>query len=246
MTWKQLINWQCVYSQLYRSIDNRKLQLYMESSVDSRDNQSWLWQLTSRQLTSRQSKVEWDIWQGGNSIESYNTSIGWRYVFSRDGQTILLRVVAWGRDVESTTRQACVEPAGAVSIGRSNCKRRRLSDTIHMIRRLKNAGFGREQGIYGANGLLTTTGTQLSAWRRYSGSARISLKRWRGRIHVPLHSWGVRERWICVGRDNSWRFHIYITDYIHRLVWTCLDPYTIDLDIFQLRHRCFVFTQSHR
>ena len=90
-----------------------------------------------------------------------------------------------GRDVESTTRHACVEPAGAVSMRRSTFKRRRLSDTTHMIQRFKNAGFQREQRIHGANGLLTATGTHLSAWRWYSGSARISLKRWLGRMNVP-------------------------------------------------------------
>ena len=107
---KWLVNWQLVYSQLYVTIGNRELQLYMEFSMDSSNNQSWIWQLTSRQLTTRQLKKKWDFKQGGNWIKSYNIWYWyrWKYVFASDSGTDRQACFVWPRDVESTTRQACV------------------------------------------------------------------------------------------------------------------------------------------
>ena len=111
MTSRHLVNWQIVYSQLYMSIDNSKWESFTESTMDSRDNPSWIWQLISRQLTSRQSKPEWDIKQEGNSIKIIQQMV-WMEVFIAEcrcnGQTILLRVAVWGKGVESRACQLYV------------------------------------------------------------------------------------------------------------------------------------------
>ena len=107
---KWLVNWQLIYSQLYVTIGNRELQLYMESSMESSNSQSWIanWQVRNWQIGNWNGNETSK--QGGIQSKSYKTWVGWNYVFQQrcNGQTILPRVAAWGRDVESRTRQACV------------------------------------------------------------------------------------------------------------------------------------------